>query len=787
MPGSRVRIGLRTVAGMVIMVAMPAVPAADYTYSGGGGGTWDATATGWTGASGTPWDSVNGGGNTATFSGGSPVDVTGGVFTNGITFSSGTTLQGDGLLTFAGSSPTVTVNANSNIWAAIAGSFTKTGGNELYIGGDNSTSLAGATVTLAAGRTRGYQGSTITGDELGPVSTTIDIESGARLRWYQRQNDASTAYTASARIAGTGSGEGAFNNDGSSAANRIYWDGPVVLAADASIVGQNSGSYTFGGDFTEESASTLTISLNTNTTEINAGLTVSGLEKTGNGTLAFGPAAVLSVGTLTTSGGAISFDAGTTVSVDAWELNGGTLPVTRSGIINPGNTISFGGGTLGQTGSDASDYSSQFATSPGQTYRIDIGSNDIEWAADLVSDGGSIVKRGSGTLTLSGDNSGLGGTGTSLNFGSTNVDSGTIVPTTSNAFGGLEAINATGGNAGVSGIDLAGGLSFATPLTTWGRENATTTGYLLRNVSGSNTWSGPITITGGGGNYGLVADADTLTIGGNVSSMVTGFSSPRSLQIAGAGDVVISGNVEKGGTDWGSQDLAISKSGSGTLTLSGTNDYGGTTTISDGRLLFNGDSSLATGAVTVNGGTLGGSGRVGGGITVNAGGRLAPGTSVGAFRSGALSLVDGGFFDYEFDSTAAGSVGADLMVVEGGLDLAGGVSLSLADVAGTAVAVGQGTTFSVINYTGTWNSGLFTVGGTPLADGDTFTVGLNTWQIDYAAASGGVNFPGQQVAGSFVNLTAVPEPASLGLAAVAAAALLAVVRGRRSGRPTTTG
>ena len=108
MLGARVRTGLRTVAGMLILLAMPAVPAADYTYSGGGGGTWDTTANGWTGASGTPWDSVNGGDNTATFSEGSPVDVTGGVFANGITFTSGTTTISDGRLLFNGDSSLAT-------------------------------------------------------------------------------------------------------------------------------------------------------------------------------------------------------------------------------------------------------------------------------------------------------------------------------------------------------------------------------------------------------------------------------------------------------------------------------------------------------------------------------------------------------------------------------------------------------------------------------------------------------------------------------------------------------
>ena len=782
LPGGRLRRPI--ICGLVLACGLAArAHAADFTYSGGTSGTWDTTATGWTGASGTPWDSTNGPGNTATFSAGTPVNVSVNVYTNGITFSAiTTTLQSTGVVNFAGTNPTVTANTQGNLFSSIAGSFTKNGTAELYIGGDNSTTLANATVTLAAGRTRAYQPTPITGKELGPVSTTVDIQSGARLRWFQKQNDAATAYTATARIAGTGSMDGgAFNNDGNATANRVFWDGPVILAADATIIGQNSGTYTFGGAFTEEVPSTLTFSLNAGTSNVNAGLAVSGLRKIGNGGLAFGPAATVSVGTLTMGSGTgtVSFDPATSVAVANWALNGGTVAVARTGIINAGNTITFGGGTLAQTGSDVTDYSGLFATSAAQTFRINTGSNAITWVSNLVSTGGSIVKTGSGTLTLSGDNTGLGGAGTALSFGGTNVNGGYVAPSSANAFGSLARIALQGQNAGVSGIKLAGGLSFSTPIETLGRDNPTTVGSILENVSGDNAWNGPITITGGGGEYGLVSTAGTLTIGGNLTSTVTGLGTPRTVRVAGAGDTVISGQIVKGGTAALSQDLGITKSGSGTLTLSGTNDFDGPTTVSAGRILFNGDSSLATGGISVNGGTLGGTGSVGGAVSVNSGGRLAPGLGIDSFATGAASLVDGSFFDYKIDSTAAASIGADLLVVNGNFDLAGTVALSLADLAGSPVAVTPGTTFTLANYSGSWNTGIFSFSGTPLADGDTFTAGLNTWQIDYAAASGGVNFPGEHVAGGFINLTAVPEPAGLAVALAAAGMLTAAIRAAR--------
>ncbi len=106
---------------------------------------------------------------------------------------------------------------------------------------------------------------------------------------------------------------------------------------------------------------------------------------------------------------------------------------------------------------------------------------------------------------------------------------------------------------------------------------------------------------------------------------------------------------------------------------------------------------------------------------------------------------------------------ADFQKVTGDLSLTGTVNLTLTDLAVSPIAFAPNTTLSLINYAGEWNHGYFTYGMNQLTDGEVFTAGLNTWQISYGATTGGLNFATEYTpaSGSFVNLTAVPEPGSL--------------------------
>lgn len=115
---------------------------------------------------------------------------------------------------------------------------------------------------------------------------------------------------------------------------------------------------------------------------------------------------------------------------------------------------------------------------------------------------------------------------------------------------------------------------------------------------------------------------------------------------------------------------SLIKSGAGSLVLSGDSTYRGATTVNGGLLAVNGS---LTSAVTVNqDGTLGGNGRIAA-LSVNSGGRVAPGNSVGTLQvAGDVNLGAGSTYAVELTPTSSDRI------VAGGKAILGGGSVTLA-------------------------------------------------------------------------------------------------------------
>jgi autotransporter-associated beta strand protein len=127
------------------------------------------------------------------------------------------------------------------------------------------------------------------------------------------------------------------------------------------------------------------------------------------------------------------------------------------------------------------------------------------------------------------------------------------------------------------------------------------------------------------------------------------------------------------------QNGAWTKVGLGTMQITAANNYSDGTIVSAGRLLVNNTSGSGTGAgaVTVNGGILGGTGSIAGVVTVNAGGTLTPGT---ASVPGALTLnsapVLTGTTSLRIDRNSGSPVTDKIVLISGTLNYDGALVVS---------------------------------------------------------------------------------------------------------------
>ncbi|HFG5644952.1 TPA: fibronectin-binding autotransporter adhesin ShdA [Salmonella enterica subsp. enterica serovar Korkeasaari] len=381
-------------------------------------------------------------------------------------------------------------------------------------------------------------------------------------------------------------------------------DGGILAAKDAAALGT--------GDVTIAESATLALSQGTLDNNV-----------TGEGQIVkSGSDELIVTGDNTYSGGT-TISGGTLTADHADSL--GTGAVANSGVLQVGegeleNTLS-GSGSLVKTGTGELTLSGDNTYSGGTTITggtltadhadslgsgavansgvLQVGEGELE---NTLSGSGSLVKTGSGELTLSGDNDYSGGT---------IISDGTLIADNADSLG-------TGAVAN-SGVLQVGEGELENTLSGSGSLVKTGTGELT--LSGDNGYSGGTTITGGT----LIADnADSLGTGAVANSGV--------LQV---------GEGELENTLSGSGSLV--KTGTGELTLSGDNSYSGGTTITGGTLTADHADSLGTGAVA-NSGVL----QVGEGELENT---LSGSGSLVKTGTGELTL--GGDNSYSGDTTIA--------------------------------------------------------------------------------------------------------------------------------------
>lgn len=473
---------------------------------------------------------------------------------------------------------------------------------------------------------------------------------------------------------------------------------------------------------------------------VNAGgLTVSGniggayaLTKTGAETLTLSGANSAGFTTLAVSAGALGIAADAALGSGALTLAAGTtLQITGATTVNNDITLS-GSGTIQ---ADAA------ATVSG-----------------VISGAGfDLTKSGSGTLTLTGDNTYTGATTVSAG--------GLTLDRTGGALADASAVTVLNGGAltlsqdeTVGSIAGAGAIALgANRLTTGGANTSTTfSGAVSGSGSLRHDGTGTLTLSGASSGQtwsleiwnGTVSVADGSNIGtgainlngGTLSVTGDGVTLSHAMQTDGVGATVSNANaVTLSGVISGSE--SFTKTGAGTLTLSGASTYSGSTTVSAGTLSVTGALGGTSALSVQDGATLGGTGSIfavssTNRLTVLDGGTLAPGVAGAANGVGKLTVngdlrLSGGFAVDVAGSGGVDGTDYDQVAVNGAAQLNGG-SLTISRAAGHTTA---GYAYTLID-----NDAADAVGGAgafaDAAEGVYFTSGGYRYAVSYVGGSG---------------------------------------------------
>ena len=401
-------------------------------------------------------------------------------------------------------------------------------------------------------------------------------------------------------------------------------------------------------------------------------------------------------------------------------------------------------------------------------YNETIGGLSGAGRVDNLADGTSA------TLSLGGNNSNatftglLTDSGVASTLALTKVGTGTQTLSTAHSYAGLTTVSAGAlriSHAGALGdaaagtvvssggtLELLNGITVASEGLTLGGTGVANAGA-LRNISGNNSWDGPIQLNNSAA-LTIASDSGDLKLRGVITQ--TGGVPPT---FQGNGHIFIVGGMNGGFTRG---------SGSGDVLVNSANVVTGDVTVSASAVGAFKVEGVLLGNVTMNGGQLTGTGSVNQ-VTVNSG-ILSPGAN-GVTRLGMSALtLNGGAYQWTItNATGTAGVNWDLLTVGGG---AGAVDLSGAGTGSITVRLQSAVaTLPNFNYlsAGSWmivDAG--SVSGFAASkftfNDSAFTPGSEggTWTVSSSGGDLFLNYAPGAALDLAVRMSASPNPAPVG-------------------------
>ena len=364
---------------------------------------------------------------------------------------------------------------------------------------------------------------------------------------------------------------------------------------------------------------------------------------------------------------------GSTGDIATW---GGAVTLATNSLVNAGSGLTLkigpGSGTAINLQGNTLDFT---------------GAGGHEVLGGVFGTGG-IAKRGSGPLTLSGSGS---------YSGATTIALGKIVANATSALGTSPVTTAGGSLELKGGFDVGGGL-------------LTLNGESLTNVSGNNTYSGPVTAAA---SSRIFVTSGTLTLSNTISQS----SSSNVITFSGDGVTLISGNL---GAGLPSLDINGKASDVPTVILTGSNaNFTGTVGVQKGTLQL-GDGGT-TGSLPVSGAFNIGTGAR---VIVKQSDTVTQGTDFSGTLNGLGGFIQAGsgttILNFANSYTGTTNVDAGTLIINGNQAAAtGAVTVANGATLGGSGTIGGAVTVNGSLSPGNNSPGILTVASLDLTPGST--------------------------------------------------------------------